>query len=71
MRAQGSYTVEAALIVPVVLGCILLILSQAINLYVEVSEDTVSSGWWQEFEPADSFRRMELLRKVSEEKGEE
>ena len=40
MRVQGSYTVEAALVVPIVLGCILLILSQTIDLYIEVTETT-------------------------------
>lgn len=62
MRVQGSYTVEAALIVPIVLGCILLVLNQAIECYTEVTEDTVNDSWWQEFEPADSFRKIEFWK---------
>lgn len=64
MRAQGSYTIEAALIVPLVLGCILLIMNQAIELYTEVTQNTVYSSWWQEFEPSDSFRRIEWLKDI-------
>lgn len=64
MRVEGSYTVEAALIVPIVLGCILLILNQAIGLYIEVTDSTVYSGWWQEFEPEESFRKNGFLSAV-------
>lgn len=71
MRVEGSYTVEAALIVPIVLGCILLILNQAIDLYTEVTETTIYSEFWQEFEPADSFRKVELLKRITGNNGEE
>ena len=71
MRVQGSYTVEAAIIVPIVLGCMLLILNQTIELYIEVTETTVYSSWWQEFEPADSFRKVELLKRITGNNGEE
>lgn len=59
MRARGSYTIEAALIMPVVLGCILLVLNQSIELYTEVTEDTTYSEWWQELDPAENFRKIE------------
>ena len=71
MRARGSYTVEAALIMPVVLGCLLLILNQSVTLYSEVKECTICSSWWQEREPADSFRKIEFLRQLTEKGGEE
>ncbi|WP_075721821.1 hypothetical protein [Roseburia sp. 499] len=71
MRVQGSYTVEAAIIVPIVLGCMLLILNRTIELYIEVTETTVYSSWWQEFEPADSFRKVELLKRITGKNGEE
>lgn len=71
MRVQGSYTVEAAIIVPIVLGCMLLILNQTIELYIEVTETTVYGSWWQEFEPADSFRKVELLKRITGNNGEE
>lgn len=71
MRVQGSYTVEAVLVVPIVLGCILLILSQTIDLYIEVTETTQYDRWWEEFQPADSFRKIEFLRTFENNSGEE
>lgn len=71
MRAQGSYTIEAAIIVPIVLFCILFFMNQAIEMYMEVTEDTVYGSWWQEFEPADTFRRIEWFKNVTGEDGGE
>lgn len=71
MRARGSYTVEAALIMPIVLACLLLILNQTIDLYSQVKEHTTCSNWWQELESADSFRQIELMRHVTEKGGED
>ena len=71
MKVQGSYTVEAALVVPIVLACILLILNQAIDLYAEVIETTIYHCWWEEFEPAESFRKIELLEEFENSSGEE
>lgn len=70
MRVQGSYTVEAAMIVPLVLGCLLLVMSQAIELYTEVTDDMVYGSWWQEYEPADSFRRIEWMKNIAGKEGE-
>lgn len=69
MKAEGSYTVEAALVVPLVLVCILFIINQGIELYTEVTADTVYSSWWQEFNPALDFRRKELLKNGMEEEN--
>lgn len=71
MRVQGSYTVEAALVVPIVLGCILLILSQTIDLYIEVTETPQYDRWWEEFQPVESFRKIEFLRTFENNSGEE
>lgn len=71
MKVQGSYTVEAALIVPIVLACILLILNQTINIYIEVTESTVYGSWWEDLEPAESFRKIELLKELGNNRGEE
>lgn len=65
-KAAGSYTVEAAIIVPVVLGCILLVLNMAIRLYTEVTACTVYNSWWQELEPSDEFRRLQFWKNVGE-----
>lgn len=55
---------------PIVLGCLLLVLNQTIELYSEVKEHTTCSSWWQELEPADSFRKIEFMRHVTEKGGE-
>lgn len=60
-EVQGSITVEAAIIVPIVLLCIFWLTQQGIALY----EDTVTivgkQEMWDEFEPAAKFRNLELL----------
>lgn len=56
---------------PMVLACLLFVLNQTIALYSEVKVHTTCSSWWQELEPADSFREIEFLRHVTEEEGEE
>ena len=60
-RVQGSITVEAAVIVPIILLSIFWFAQQAIILY----EDTVAivgkQQMWDEFEPAAKFRNLELL----------
>ncbi len=60
-EAQGSITVEAAIIVPIILLCIFWLTQQGIDLY----EDTViiveKQEMWDEFEPAAKFRNLELL----------
>lgn len=61
-NVQGSYTVEAAIIVPIVLVCILLVLSKAISLYEEVTDITVFNEWWQELEPEEIFRENEVIK---------
>ena len=71
MRVQGSYTLESELVVRIVLGFILLILSQTIYLYIEVTETTKYDRWWEEFQPAESFRKIEFLREFEHNSGEE
>ena len=60
-EAQGSITVEAAIVVPIILLCIFWLTQQGIDLY----EDTViiveKQELWDEFEPAAKFRNLELL----------
>ncbi|MCI8860035.1 MAG: hypothetical protein HFI71_11095 [Lachnospiraceae bacterium] len=60
-EAQGSITVEAAIVVPIILLCIFWLTQQGIDLY----EDTViiveKQEMWDEFEPAAKFRNLELL----------
>lgn len=60
-EVQGSITVEAAIVVPIILLCIFWLTQQGIDLY----EDTViiveKQEMWDEFEPAAKFRNLELL----------
>lgn len=60
-KAKGSLTVEAALVVPVVLFCILLILDQGLELYGEVVKTAQKQEMWVEFHPAEKFRKLEQL----------
>ena len=63
-EVQGSITVEAAIVVPIILLCIFWLTQQGIDLY----EDTViiveKQEMWDEFEPAAKFRNLELLDQV-------
>lgn len=64
IRAKGSLTVEAALVVPIVLFCVLLILNQGLELYGEVVKTAQKQEMWEEFHPADKFLKLELLGEV-------
>ncbi len=64
LKARGSLTVEAALVVPIVLFCILLFLNQGLDLYGELVKTAQRQEMWEEFNPADKFRRLELLGEI-------
>lgn len=61
MKASGSLTVEAAVIIPLVLFCILWMVEAGISLYSETVELVQKQERWQEFYPAAKFRKLELL----------
>lgn len=63
-RARGSLTVEAAIIVPVILFCILWMVQGGITLYTETVELVQKQEMWEDFQPAGKFRKLELLEKV-------
>lgn len=63
-RAKGSLTVEAAIIVPVMLFCILWMVQGGISLYTETVELVQKQEMWVDFCPAGKFRKLELLEKV-------
>lgn len=65
LKARGSLTVEAALVVPIVLFCILLFLNQGLDLYGELVKTAQRQEMWEEFNPADKFRRLELLGEIA------
>ena len=60
-KMQGSFTVEAALVFPIVLFCILTLLNQGIELYCQVVEIIGNQAAWESFDPASRFRQLEQL----------
>lgn len=60
-KVQGSFTVEAALVFPLVLFCILHLLNQGIELYCLIREMAGNQEAWEGFDPASRFRQLELL----------
>lgn len=67
-KIRGSFTVEAALIVPIVLFCILLILNQGIELYTQTVAASQNQETWEKFEPVKRFRELELLNDLIKDK---
>lgn len=61
---KGSITVEAAIIVPVTLFCILWMVQGGITLYMDTVELVQQQEMWETFHPAGQFRRLELLENV-------
>ena len=60
-KVQGSITVEAAIIVPVILLCIFWLIQRGIALYEDTITIVEKREMWDEFEPAAKFRNLELL----------
>ena len=61
---KGSLTVEAALVVPIVLLCIFQFLTQGITLYCQVVELAEEQEFWEEYDPPGRFRQLELLEEL-------
>lgn len=61
---RGSLTVEAAIIVPIILFCILWMVEAGITLYSETVELVQKQEMWEEFHPSSQFRKLELLEEV-------
>ncbi len=61
---KGSLTVEAALVVPIVLLCIFQLLTQGITLYCQVVELAEEQEFWEEYDPPGRFRQLELLEEL-------
>ncbi len=58
---RGSLTVEAAVIIPLVLLCIFWMVEAGIALYSETLELVQKQEMWLGFHPAAKFRKLELL----------
>lgn len=63
-RWKGSLTVEAAIVVPIVLICILWMVEKGIALYSETTALVQDQGIWEEFYPAKEFRRLEWVEEA-------
>ncbi len=64
IRLKGSFTVEAAIVISVVVLCVFLFVEAGIELYVGMSALVQEQGKWEEFCPAAQFRKLELLENV-------
>ncbi len=60
-RAEGTITVEAALVVPIVCFCIFWMIEQGISLYTETVQLVQKQEMWEKFEPAKEFQKLEFL----------
>ena len=63
-KVKGSLTVEASIVVPVVLLCIFLLVDAGIQLYAGTTELVKEQEMWEDFHPAQKFRKLELLEEV-------
>lgn len=64
--ARGSLTVEAAIVIPIILISILWIIEKGIDLYTETTALVQEKQTREEFYPAETFRKMELLENTWE-----
>lgn len=64
-RVRGSFTVEAAIVVPIILFSILWMIESSITLYSGTVE-LVRQMAWEGFDPAAEFRKLELLENLLE-----
>lgn len=56
-KIKGSFTVEAALVLPIALFCILMVLEEGLELYNKTVETARKQEMWSGFYPAETFRR--------------
>ncbi len=61
---RGSLTVEAAIVIPIVLFCILWIIEKGIVLYTETTALVQEQQMWEEFYPAGTFRKTQWLEGI-------
>ncbi|MEG0961342.1 MAG: pilus assembly protein [Lachnospiraceae bacterium] len=62
MKVKGSYTVEAALLMPIILFCLCFILEQTIDMYMQTKEILCITEEWKEFNPVPIFRTLPLIK---------
>lgn len=61
---RGTFTVEAAIVVPMVLFCIVWMMERGIALYMKTVEISQNQEMWETFKPAEVFRNLELLTEL-------
>ena len=63
-KARGSYTLEAAFIVPMILFFILAGIQVGLSFYTEVKADTEIQTELKELDPVDIVRKHTILHQV-------
>lgn len=64
-RAEGSYTVEITLLMPLIILAMFLPVYKAFDCYKEVKQDSVYV-WKKEFVPEEKIRKMQLAQNIWE-----
>lgn len=65
-RAEGSYTVELTLLLPLIFLAMFMPIHKAFDCYGEVRQDSVYV-WKEEFVPEEKIRKMQLVESIWEE----
>ncbi|MEY8515768.1 TadE family protein [Lachnospiraceae bacterium 29-84] len=63
-KEQGSLTVEAAFVIPIVLIVMMLVFDQGIDLYTSMVETVRAQRDWEEMDPGKRFRELEWMGNV-------
>lgn len=64
-RAEGSYTVEITLLMPLIILAMFLPIYKTFDCYKEVKQDSVYV-WKKEFVPEEKIRKIQLAQNIWE-----
>ncbi|MCM1257934.1 MAG: hypothetical protein NC307_08785 [Roseburia sp.] len=65
-RAEGSYTVEITLLLPLMILAMFLPVYKSFDCYKEVKQES-AYVWKQDFVPEEKIRKMQLAKDIWEE----
>lgn len=65
-KAEGSYTVEITLLMPLIILAMFLPIYKTFDCYREVKQDSVYV-WKSDFVPEEKIRKMQLAKNIWEE----
>lgn len=66
---KGSLTIEAALLLPVIILTLTLLMKESFSLYGQVRL-TAEETQMDSLEPVDFFRKVQLLRQIGSQEGD-